>query len=205
MVLPSDRCILVVSKLRAYYCSTLVDLPNVWCHVNSKLLYTLSICLPIPAEIIYIIYNVDNTRRCIIVRHYGTMGSKISYIFFNQFSRQLFYCNNNGTIGLRCTFNQTIGIVMNNIYIYTCFEFHSDDVFSIQHYMIKFVSDWRQVGGFFMIAFTNTTDRHNIAELLLKVALNTITQNLFLLLEGIMQEYRCHVVFLCTCYYHVHV
>jgi spore coat protein U-like protein len=96
----------------AYYCSTLVDLPNVWCHVNSKLLYTLSICLPIPAEIIYIIYNVDNTRRCIIVRHYGTMGSKISYIFFNQFSRQLFYCNNNGTIGLRCTFNQTIGIVI---------------------------------------------------------------------------------------------
>ena len=37
------------------------------------------------------------------------MGSMISYIF---------YCNNNGTIGLRCTFNQTRGIVMNNIYIY---------------------------------------------------------------------------------------
>jgi hypothetical protein len=49
------------------------------------------------------------------------------------------------------------------------------EVYSIQHNVIKFVSDWRQVGGFFMIAFTNTTDRHNIAELLLKVALNTIT------------------------------
>jgi len=39
--------------------------------------------------------------------------------------------------------------------------------------MIKFVSDLRQVGGF---SSTNKTDRHDITEILLKVALNTINQ-----------------------------
>jgi hypothetical protein len=37
----------------------------------------------------------------------------------------------------------------------------------------------RQVGGFFpgtLVSFINKTDRHNIAEILLKVALNTTTQ-----------------------------
>jgi len=39
------------------------------------------------------------------------------------------------------------------------------EVYSIQHYVIKFVSDLRQVGGFL---------RHDITEIFLKVALNTI-------------------------------
>jgi hypothetical protein len=44
--------------------------------------------------------------------------------------------------------------------------------------VIKFVSDLRQVGGFFSgtsVSSTNKTDRHHIAEILLKVVLNTIT------------------------------
>jgi hypothetical protein len=49
------------------------------------------------------------------------------------------------------------------------------DVDSIQHYVIKFASDLRQVGGF-LLASTNKTDRHDIAEILLKVALNTRNQ-----------------------------
>jgi len=51
------------------------------------------------------------------------------------------------------------------------------EVYSIQHYMIKFVSDLRQVGGFLLgtlVSSINTTDRHDITEILLKVALNTI-------------------------------
>jgi hypothetical protein len=44
---------------------------------------------------------------------------------------------------------------------------------SLQHYVIKFVRDLRQVGGFLRY-FTNKTDRHDITELLLKVALKTI-------------------------------
>ena len=54
------------------------------------------------------------------------------------------------------------------------------EVYSIQHYMIKFVSDLRQVGGFLWVhrtpvSSTNKTDSHHIIEILLKVALNTCT------------------------------
>ena len=44
--------------------------------------------------------------------------------------------------------------------------------------MIKFVSDLRQVGGFSAsppVSSTNKTERHDITEILLKVALNTIS------------------------------
>ena len=48
-----------------------------------------------------------------------------------------------------------------------------------QHNVIKFVSDLRQVDGFprgTPVSSTNKTDRHDITEILLKVALNTINQ-----------------------------
>ena len=48
-------------------------------------------------------------------------------------------------------------------------------VYTIQHYVIKFVSDLRQVGGFLRVSSTNKTDRHDITEILLKVELNTLT------------------------------
>ena len=49
---------------------------------------------------------------------------------------------------------------------------------SIQHYVIKFVNDLRQVSGFLKstpVSSTNKTDSHDITEILLKVALSTIT------------------------------
>ena len=55
-------------------------------------------------------------------------------------------------------------------------------MYSIQHYyVIKFVSDLRQVGGFLRVLRfppSNKTDHHDITEILLKVALNTITLTL---------------------------
>jgi hypothetical protein len=46
--------------------------------------------------------------------------------------------------------------------------------YSIQHYVINLVSGLRQVNGFLLISTlvssTNKTDRHDIAEILLKVA-----------------------------------
>jgi hypothetical protein len=51
-------------------------------------------------------------------------------------------------------------------------------VYSIQHYMIKFVSDLRQVGGFIRVLWF----RHDITEMLLKVTLSTITPTLALLM-----------------------
>ena len=58
------------------------------------------------------------------------------------------------------------------------FESRSGEVCSIQHYVIKFVSNLWQVQWFSpgtLVSSNNKTDRHNIAEILLKVALNTIT------------------------------
>jgi hypothetical protein len=53
-----------------------------------------------------------------------------------------------------------------------------DKVFSIQHYVIKFVCDiatgqWFSLGT--LVSSTNKTDHHDITEILLKVALNTKT------------------------------
>jgi hypothetical protein len=55
---------------------------------------------------------------------------------------------------------------------------HSE-VCSIQHYVIKFVSDLGQVSGFLWVTpvfSTNKTDRYDITEILLKVAFNPINQ-----------------------------
>ena len=50
-------------------------------------------------------------------------------------------------------------------------------VYSIQHYVMRFVSDFRQVGVFIRVLRfppPTKTDRHDITEILLKVALNII-------------------------------
>ena len=52
------------------------------------------------------------------------------------------------------------------------------DVYSTQHYVIKFVSYLRHVGGFLRViwfSFTNKTYLQDITEILLKVALNPNT------------------------------
>ena len=64
-------------------------------------------------------------------------------------------------------------------YHHWCCEFEpcSDEVYSIRHYVIKFVSDLQQVSGFLrVLGFPPPIKltRHNITEILLKVALNTI-------------------------------
>ncbi len=54
------------------------------------------------------------------------------------------------------------------------------NMYSIQHYAIKFVSDLTQVSGFLQVSSTNKTDCHIIyyiiTEILLKEALNPINQ-----------------------------
>jgi len=53
------------------------------------------------------------------------------------------------------------------------------EAYSIQHYVIKFVSELRQIGGFFPgtpLSSTNKTDHHDITEILLKMGINTIDQ-----------------------------
>ena len=57
------------------------------------------------------------------------------------------------------------------------------EVYTIQQYVMKFVSDLRQVGGFLRVLRfpqQKKIDRHEIAEILLKVTLNTIILTLTL-------------------------
>jgi hypothetical protein len=53
-------------------------------------------------------------------------------------------------------------------------NFANGEVYSIQHYIYVFVSDLRQVGVFFPAYSTNKTDRYDITEILMDVALKTI-------------------------------
>ena len=58
------------------------------------------------------------------------------------------------------------------------FESRSGEVYSIQHYVIKFVNNLGHVGGFSpgtAVSSTNITDIYDKTEILLNVALNTIT------------------------------
>ena len=58
-------------------------------------------------------------------------------------------------------------------------------MYSIQHYVIMFVSNLRQVGRFSLgtlISFTNKTDLHDVSEILLEVELNTINLTKLVLL-----------------------
>ena len=64
-------------------------------------------------------------------------------------------------------------------YHYWYCELESRSGRGVQHYVMKFVSDLRQVGGFLRgtpVSFTNKTDHHAITEILLKVGLHTINQ-----------------------------
>jgi hypothetical protein len=48
------------------------------------------------------------------------------------------------------------------------YDTHSGEVYSIQHYVIKFVSNFRHVSGFSPgtpVSSTNNTDRHDITEI----------------------------------------
>ena len=58
------------------------------------------------------------------------------------------------------------------------------EVYSTQQYVIKLLSDLRQVGRTFSpstpVSSTNKTDRHDIAEILLKVSLSTINQTQYI-------------------------
>jgi hypothetical protein len=71
------------------------------------------------------------------------------------------------------------------------FESRSREVYSIQHYVITLVSDFRQVSGFLrVLPFLprNITDRHDIADILLKVALNTLSSYFFISLSEFISK-----------------
>ena len=66
-------------------------------------------------------------------------------------------------------------------YHHWCCEIESRSGRCVQHYVIKFVSDLRQV--IFSGSSTNKTDQHDITKILLKVALNTTKQTIYMYLS----------------------
>ena len=65
-----------------------------------------------------------------------------------------------------CTYNYTFNRCLSPLKLWVRIP-DSDDVCSKQHYVMKFVSDLRQVDGFpsgIPVTFTNKTDRHDITE-----------------------------------------
>jgi hypothetical protein len=59
-------------------------------------------------------------------------------------------------------------------YHHKCCEFESQLGRGVRHHVIKFISDFATGQWFSPVSSTNKTDRHDITETLLKVALNTI-------------------------------
>jgi hypothetical protein len=84
-----------------------------------------------------------------------------------------------------------VGFTINyasSAYHHWCCEFESRSGRGVQHYVIKFISDLRQVDGFlrvFRFPPSSKTDRHDITEILLKVAINTIKKT---------------YIYMCVCY-----
>ena len=62
-----------------------------------------------------------------------------------------------------------------SVYPYLCCMFESRSGRSVQHYVIKLVSDLRQV-VVFSVSSSNKTDCHDINEIVVQVTLSTIKQ-----------------------------
>jgi len=63
--------------------------------------------------------------------------------------------------------------------------------------VMKLVSDFQQVGGFSpgtLVSSINTTDRHDITEILCKVVLNTITLTHFSLWLNTKLNIKTHIM-----------
>ena len=73
----------------------------------------------------------------------------------------------------------TAGFTTTCAYHHWCCEFESRSGRGVQHYVIKFVDDLPQVGGFLRVLQLPPpikTDHHDIAEILVKVALSATKQ-----------------------------
>ena len=83
-------------------------------------------------------------------------------------------------------------------YHHWCCEFESRPWRGVQQYVIKFVSDLRQVGGLLSpgppISSTNKTDRHDITEILLntiKQTTNNVQYRLYIDLFSVLYDVWC--------------
>ena len=102
------------------------------------------------------------------------LGSSCAYHVSTLHRMPLSFCR--GSDRMVVGFTTTYAI---SSYHHWCCEFESRSGRGVQHYFIKFYQ-WLVTGRWFSpgppVSSTNKTDRHDITEILLKVALNTIEQ-----------------------------
>ena len=95
----------------------------------------------------------------------------ITLIFSSKYSSTPMIKGSSWSYGSWFTNTFAIGV-----YHHWCCEFESRSGRSVQHFVIKFISDRTVVFSGYSGFFTNNTDHHDMTEILLKVALNTIKQ-----------------------------
>jgi hypothetical protein len=110
-----------------------------------------------------------------------------------------FSIKSNFSRGCRCRDRMVVGFTTTYVisaYHHWCCEFKSRSGQGVKH-VIKFVSDLRQVSGSWVLRFPPPIKltAMTIAEILLKVALNTIKQKLFFLSLFIKSFHLCEMTF----------
>ena len=75
--------------------------------------------------------------------------------------------------------------IINNVVISNS---SNGEVYSIQRYVLKFISDLRQVGGFLWVSSTKKAVRHDIAEIFLKFILIYLFIYLFIFVVQIQKN-----------------
>ena len=107
----------------------------------------------------------------------------LTYLLWNKMIIQYTFVSKE-CCGDRMVVGFTTSFAISVYHHWSCdFEYHSGEVYSIQHYVIEFFSDsdLRQVSGFlWALQFPppTKTDRHDITKIPLKVVLNTTTLTL---------------------------
>jgi hypothetical protein len=168
-----------------------------WLHIGScKSNYhsIMTTIAPIKIQLTHIIiklvvYTFNIQSSCLINNFYTRNNSFFTIIciiyntslqttYYNIFLKLASY------LSLGPSWSWSYGSWIYNYNMYLCFQCRSPlssnpESCLIQHYVIKFVSDFRQILWFSSgtpVSSTNKTYRHIITEILLKVALNIITQ-----------------------------
>ena len=108
---------------------------------------------------------------------YGVTINRNSFIYCFLPQLCIYFRGRHGRDRIVVGFTTAYAII---VYHHWCCEFESRSGRGVQHYVIKFVSDLRQVGDFPLVLHTGFLHQQNcqdITEILLKVTLNTINHH----------------------------
>ena len=154
-------------------------IPNMFSFYHSIFIIFIRISLWFDIYILYYCWGVANLWFAIYLVHCTNTAINKKYTFLHPFYFLIFPFTNIIIVwAVMGRDRMVFGFA--TTYAISAYEFESrsDEVYSIQHYVIKFVSDLR-AGRWFspgtLVSSTNKTDCHHITEILTKVVLKTLT------------------------------